>query len=326
MERYRQSSVASSTGRVYGSAQERYKRFCRAAHSRPWPTSELLLCRFVTHLASENVSAATIKCYLAAIRHGHIAVGCGDPGICQMPRLEQVIKGIKLVQARSTSAGRSPKLPVTPALLRRMRCTWRAEGVQADREMLWAACTLCFFGFFRSGEIAIPTAGSFDPDSHLTFNDVMVDSLQSPQLVRVRLKVSKTDPFRRGVDVFVGRTGDDLCPVAAVLAYMVRRGSGPGPFFRFQDGSPLTRPRLVAEVKRVLEKAGVDSRAYAGHSFRSGAATTAAEQGVEDSVIKVLGRWRSSAYQLYVRTPRRKLAAFSKRLAGGNTRSSSPAS
>ena len=191
--------------------------------------------------------------------------------------------------------------------------------------MLWAACTMCFFGFFRSGEITIPTAGSFDPGAHLTFNDVTVDSLQAPQLLRVRLKASKTDPFRVGVDVFIGKTDNDLSPVAAVLAYMVR-GNGPGPFFKFQDGSPLTRPRLVAEVKQSLKKAGVDSRAYAGHSFRSGAAMTAAERDMEDSVIKMLGRWKSSAYQRYVRTPRKQLAEFSKRLTGGRAGPSSPAS
>ncbi len=239
----------------------------------------------------------------------------GDPGICQMPKLEQVTKGIKLVQARATSLSRSPKMPVTPSLLRRLKQVWQGEGNQADCGMLWAACTMCFFGFFRSGEITVPSAGSFCPKTHLTFEDVTVDSRQAPTLLRIRLKTSKTDFFRVGVDVFIGKTDNELCPVAAVLAFMVSRGNGPGPFFRFQDGSPLTRPRLVAEVKRTLEKAGMDSRAYSGHSFRSGAA---ARQGVEDSTIKMLGRWRSSAYQLYVRTLREQLAAFSKELAGGS--------
>ena len=53
---------------------------------------------------------------------------------------------------------------------------------------------------------------------------------------------------------------------------------------------------------------------YAGHSFWIGAATTAAEKGIEDSVIKMLGRWESSAYQLYVRSSREMLSSVSRRL------------
>ena len=53
---------------------------------------------------------------------------------------------------------------------------------------------------------------------------------------------------------------------------------------------------------------------YAGHSFRIGAATTAAAAGVEDSIIKTLGRWESAAYLLYLRIPRERLAALSKLL------------
>ena len=35
---------------------------------------------------------------------------------------------------------------------------------------------------------------------------------------------------------------------------------------------------------------------YSGHSFRIGAATTAAAKGIEDCIIKILGWWESLAY------------------------------
>lgn len=157
-----------------------------------------------------------------------------------------------------------------------------------------------------------PSRSSFDPAVHLCVGDVRVDSPDSPSLIEVRLKASKTDPFRRGISVYLGVTGCILCPVAAILDYMVRRSSEAGPFFTFSDGTFLTRDRFVQEVRAALSRASVDSSAYAGHSFRIGAATTAAKRNVPDSMIKMLGRWESTAYTQYIRTPRDSLASISK--------------
>ena len=60
-----------------------------------------------------------------------------------------------------------------------------------------------------------------------------INSLQARTRGRsLRLKASKTDPFRVGINVSVGRTDKALCPVSAVLAYMAVRGPGPGPLFQ----------------------------------------------------------------------------------------------
>ena len=55
-------------------------------------------------------------------------------------------------------------------------------------------------------------------------------------------------------------------------------------------------------VREALTVAGVEAKNYAGHSFRIGAATTAAQKGLQDSLIKTLGRWESAAYTSYIRT------------------------
>ena len=315
MEFYFQNGLAASTRRAYGSAKSRYSRFCSSNCLSPLPASEHQLCQFVSHLANENLCHSTIKCYLSAIRHLHVAEGYGDPNICNMARLEQVLKGIKSIQAKSSK--KPTRLAITPELLLKMRQVWmRGNGSGSwDNIMLWAASLLCFFGFLRSGEITVPTDAGFDEGVHLTFNDLSVDCTENPQVIRVRIKASKTDPFRVGADIFIGRTDNDLCPVAAVLAFMALRGPGPGPFFRFRDGKPLTRSRLVTKLKESIQAAGVNCTAYSGHSFRSGAATTAARQGIGDATIKMLGRWKSSAYQLYIKTPREQLAAVSRALA-----------
>ena len=99
------------------------------------------------------------------------------------------------------------------------------------------------------------------------------------------LRHSKTDNFGAGVSLYVGAMGCNLCPVAAMLSYLAVRPSTPGPFVH-QDGRPLLCPGLV---RAVLASAGVDTSRYSGHSFRIGAATTAAQAGLQDSLIQMLG-------------------------------------
>ncbi len=313
VEFYFQHGLAPSTQKSYNSAKKRYLLFCKVTSLHPLPATESLLCQFVSSLAAQSLRHTSIKSYLAAIRHLHIAEGYGDPQICNMARLEQVLKGIKSVQSKQIS-GRRVRLPITPDLLAKLRGVWSSRSNKFDGPMLWAAASLCFFGFMRSGEFAIPSATSFDEGAHLSFNDVAPDSLSNPTALQVRLKASKTDPFRLGVDIYVGKTGNSLCPVSSVLRYMVARGPGSGPFFRFENGTPLTRLKFVQKVKEALTLAGLDCSGYSGHSFRSGAATTAAKQGISDATIKMLGRWKSSAYQVYIQTPRDQLAAYSRRL------------
>ena len=92
---------------------------------------------------------------------------------------------------------------------------------------------------------------------------------------------------------------------------MVARGPGDGPLFRFDDGKPITRLRFVARIKEILTTAGFDCTPYSGHNIWSLAATTAAAQGFSTATIKMLGRWKSCAYHLYIKTPRDQLAADS---------------
>ena len=136
----------------------------------------------------------------------------------------------------------------------------------------------------------------------------------NPSLLQIGIKGSKTDQLRQGCCITVGRTGSHICPVKSVLAYIACRGFRPGPLFCHRDNSPLTREQLVNNLRSVLATTGVDFQKFSGHSFRIGAATTAAARGIADSTIQTLGRWKSESFKRYIRMHKSELAAISEKL------------
>ena len=115
-----------------------------------------------------------------------------------------------------------------------------------------------FFGFMRAGEFTCRSPNTPSDDT-LSVSDISMDSRVNPQVLMVRLSHSKTDPFGAGVNLYLGRTGDTLCPVAAVLGYLAICHSTPGPLFHFQDGTPLSRAHLVDLSKSESTEIRVDS-------------------------------------------------------------------
>jgi len=206
------------------------------------------------------------------------------------------------------------RLPITPYILRQLKGVWFTAPENAAAKMLWAAVTMCFFGFFRSGEITTLGGQSGESQAQLSWGDVLIDDVLKPTCVQIYLRRSKSDPFGHGVRVYIGSTGTDLCPIQAIVEYTRSRGTQAGPFFVFPDGTPLKKPTFVAEVRKAIQQAGLEAQDYAGHSFRIGAATAAAQAGMEDSLIQTLGRWNSAAFLGYIRTPPQQLAAASARL------------
>ena len=83
-----------------------------------------------------------------------------------------------------------------------------------------------------------------------------MDDVANPKVVTVRIKQSKTDPFRQGVSISLSRTELLLCPVAGCTAGILSAtGNGDGPLFLL-SGQPLTRCQLVSELRKALTLAG----------------------------------------------------------------------
>ena len=230
-----------------------------------------------------------------------------------MPRPNYLLTGIKREEARKGPVTK-PRLPITIEVLRNLKQVWLTPPVTFDDKMLWAAACTGFFGFLRAGELTVPSSQAYDPDVHLSLGDLAIDSHDTPSLIRLAIKQSKTDPFRQGVDIYIGSTNGPVCLVKALIEYLWVRPSTQGALFLFESGAPLTQASLVARLQQALQRAGLNPSDFNGHSFRIGAATTAAQKGLEDSLIQTLGHWKSAAYKTYIKLPRSQLAAVSQTL------------
>ena len=76
-------------------------------------------------------------------------------------------------------------------------------------KMPYAACCLAYFGFLRIGELTVPSDNWYDASCHLSWGDVAVDVIPLTQL---EWKC-------------IGKVASGLCPVSAMLAYLVVRQS-----------------------------------------------------------------------------------------------------
>ena len=260
----------------------------------PLPVTEHSQTAFAAYL-SQSVNTKTIRAYLCALRFYQIRAGLPDPTRIASPRLPYILKGI---QRTSPGRHRAQRLPVTPELLLRIYTLWSNESLSLDKVMLWAAFCLGFFGFLRSGEFTSPSQDH--NECRLSVSDVSIDSRRNSQVLTVFLRRSKTDQFGAGSYIYLGRTGTTLCPVAAVLAYLSIRPSTPGPLFIFCDGTPLSRTQLISHLQDALSQVGANFTNFSGHSFRIGAASTAAAAGFSTSSIQKLGRWQSTAFTAYI--------------------------
>jgi len=80
----------------------------------------------------------------------------------------------------------------------------------------------------------------------------------------------------------------------------------------------LSKLRLICALCLVIQEVKVDSSHYSGNSFRIGVATATAKLGVSESLIKVLGRWKFSAFTRYIWTPWEQLVQVSSLWSGGD--------
>lgn len=267
-----------------------------------------MLSSFAAYMA-RSVKPGTVASYIAAVRNLHLENGMADP-TANTQFLPRVMRGIK--RALGTASTRT-RLPLTNSLIRKVvdQLLTDPSIPPQDRKMLQAAVLLAFHGFLRCAEFVANEHGPFDRRFDANCESVSILYRDGRPTMQFHVKRSKTDPYAKGMTIHIGPTVSPYCPVLAMVEYLSRSRPPPTqPLFQFVSGTPLSRSLLTSKVRSLLLAAGVpNAQDYSGHSFRIGAATTAAAAGLPDWQIRAMGRWQSDCVLRYIRTNASELLA-----------------
>lgn len=243
-------------------------------------------------MSLRGLSSKTAELYLSAI-----SFRCKVSGFTDNTKhflVNKLLEGF-----RRQCKSKRVRLPITIDLLRCILTKLSAVCTNNYESLLFkAAYVTAFFGFFRVGEITIPSKVSTDTSKVLNRQDISFVDNESSMLVTLRY--SKTDQLGKGMVMKINQTGSSVCPVLVVQHYLKQRPKVNGPLFCHFDGSPLTRYQFCFILRKVIKLVDPKLEGYKSHSFRIGAATRAAQLGWPVEKIKEAGRWASDAYKSYL--------------------------
>ena len=81
--------------------------------------------------------------------------------------------------------------------------------------LIETVCIFAFFAFLRCGEFSVVNSYMFDTAVNLCVEDISLFT----DYVILRLKESKTDPFRKGIDIKLFKIDEPICPFSALRKY-----------------------------------------------------------------------------------------------------------
>lgn len=282
---YVAASRADATRRAYAADWRAFLAWANEQGQPALPAPPELVSLYLAALAKAGRKVSTIERALAGIAAAHR--GSGHPWPKGHPAIAAVLSGIR----RTHGSSPTKKAPVEAAELRALvsALDGSLSGLR-DRALLLVG----WFGAFRRSELA-----------SLSIADVRF----TEGGLEVHLRRSKTDQqgegYAKGLPY---ASSPELCPVRALRRYLDDAGIDAGAIFRAVDrrgrlGEGALCDKSVARiVQRAAAAAGLDPSRFAGHSLRSGFATTAARQGrALDAIMRQTGHKSERVARGYIR-------------------------
>lgn len=273
-----------------------WKIFSTFSESRHISSSNLSvenIIDFIAWLSIKGYASSSVKSYISAI-----SFRCKMANTCDVTDnfiVKKLLTGLSRLDIR-----KDVRMPITHETLTKIILALPAICFSNFEAILFGAIfTIAFYGFLRVGEL-VPQNNSILGHALLKHN---ISYLPHLNVIEIFLPHSKNDQDGLGITLCIPATSNVTCPVKAFLAYSAIRPNFPGLFFRHLSGSNVSRYQFLAVLKKALSSAGVNSSLYKSHSFRIGAATSAALAGLSGDEVSFCGRWKSNSYKKYIRIP-----------------------
>ena len=164
-----------------------------------------------------------------------------------------------------------------------------------EAKLFSAIFTLAFFAFLRIGETV---------ESGLSYHVIQRDEIvmnQNNETITVTISSSKTDQYGRKTILIIGNSKNHVSVYEKMKLYLTVRPTIHGPLFCHFNHKKVTRYQVCSVLKSAIKFLGLNETEYNTHSLRIGAATNAAEIGISNDEIMIMGRWKSDTYKTYIR-------------------------
>ena len=285
--------LAVSTLKTYDFAWCTFALFCVSIGVPLKPVLLTSVCAFICYCTdTRHFKPQYTRGLLAGIQFNIRCYDPSFPSLFSTPAVKLILKGINKAHPSSPDH----RQPITLGILHKLVGVLRQEVFSAYTDMLLEAVFMvAFYAFLRCGEFTTQSK-SFNSSRDITFSDLVFHASH----YCLKLKHSK----RGGAcSIVVARTDSQFCPFKSMISYLSLRPrtDSLAPLFLIPGFFPMHRCWFNQQLNAVLLKAKMSTQHYSGHSFRIGAATTAANQGMSRTSLQQLGRWSSSAYASYIR-------------------------
>ena len=265
------NSKANNTLRAYQSDFRDFTAFCSKNGFSSMPTQPKILALYITHL-SKSSKFSTLKRRIASISVIHKLKGHYLD--TKHPIIMENLHGIK----RTLGSRQKAKKPI---LINDLKLIINVIDKEKIRDK--ALILIGFAGGFRRSELV-----------NIYYEDVEFVS----EGVKILIKRSKTDQSGEGaIKAIPYFDNQEFCPVIALKNYINKKFTDnfERRIFEISDKS------VALIIKRYADKAGLDSSRYAGHSLRSGFATSAAEFGAQErNIMAMTGHKTTQMVRRYI--------------------------